>query len=186
MGRLPASLDGVALSRRCKLTRTQKVMVCVAVIASLLRTIPAGPALASPPPATSLCVGGEKALFSCPIRGKVVSVCGISNGKSVYRFGRPGRIELQSHDLHKAEQGASGGGEDQINFTANGYRYIVYAQTVRTGFGSDGHNDPDFISGLVVQKDGRKVMAAVCGGGGGQTIDWTADHFMPRGDFVDH
>ena len=170
---------------------TRRSLVCATVnVALALATAVvlslAPRAFAASVPSTSLCTVGETQLFSCPIHGKIVSVCGISAGKAVYRFGRPGRIELQSRDLRKAEQGASGGGEDQINFTANGYRYIVYAQTIRTGFGSDGHNDPDFISGLVVQKDGRKVMFAVCGGGGGQTIDWTADRFMPRGDFVDH
>ena len=101
----------------------------------------------------------------------MVSICAVSGGEAIYRYGRPGHIELQAGGLHKAEQGAAGGGEDQIDFNAKGYQYIVYARTVRTGFGSDGHNDPDFISGLIVKKGDRKLSSAVCGGGGGQTID---------------
>jgi hypothetical protein len=135
----------------------------------------------------SLCSASETKLFSCPIHGKIVSVCGLSGGKAEYRFGRLGRLELQSRDLHVADTGFSGGGEDQIYLLANGYRYIVYSTTVRTDFGPDGHNDPQFTSGLVVQKDGRTISSPRCGGEGDQPVDTgSARRFMPVGPFASH
>ena len=128
----------------------------------------------------------EQRLFACPIRGKIVSICKMQDGKAIYRFGRPGHVELQSRDLHAADQGYSGGGEDQINFKVNGYTYIVFAKTERTGFGPDGHNDPQFTSGVVVQKNGRTVSSMRCGGPGDQPIDGDDDHYMPKGAFVPH
>ena len=146
----------------------------------------AGPAIAATQLTPTLCKDQEIELFSCPIRNKVVSVCAFNNGNSIYPFGRPGHIEMQSRDLHKAEEGYSGGGEDQINFQMNGYTYIVFARTERTGFGPDGHNDPKFTSGLVVHYKGRTVLSAKCGAEGDQTIDTLATHYMPTGNFVEH
>ena len=134
----------------------------------------------------TLCKDPEIELFSCPIRNKVVSVCALTDGNSIYRFGRPGHIEMQSRDLHKAVNDYSGGGEDQINFQMNGYTYIVFARTERTGFGPDGHNDPKFTSGLVVHHKGRTILSANCGAEGDQTIDTLATHYMPTGNFIEH
>ena len=144
------------------------------------------PATAKPKLEPTLCTDQEIELFSCPIRSKVVSVCAVPGGKATYRFGRPGHVELQSSRLHKAENGYSGGGEDQIDAEVDGYTYTVYARTVRTGFGADGHNDPQFTSGLVVQKNGSHVLSAQCGGEGDQTINSDASQFMPNGTFVNH
>ena len=107
--------------------------------------------------------------------------------RAEYRFGRPGQIKLQGRDLHIGEQNYSGGGEDQIYCQSNGYRYIVYDRTLRTGFGADGRNDPQSSSGLVVQKGGRTVSSTRCGGEGDQPVKTReGERFVPRGGFVDH
>ena len=185
MGRLPARLEGAELPRRRELKAG--VSLAAAVAAALAAAVILGretPAAAAS--AASLCTSGEKALFSCPVRGKIVSICKMQTGKAAYRFGRPGRVELQSRDLHVAERGYSGGGEDQVWFQANGFRYVVYAKTMRTDVGSGGRNDPQSTSGLVVQKDGHVVSSMGCGGEGDQPILSEAYHILPRGDFVEH
>jgi hypothetical protein len=62
----------------------------------------------------SLCRAPETVLFTCAVRTKTVSVCGKGQSGAVYRFGRPGHIELEATDLHFAYTGFSGGGEEQI------------------------------------------------------------------------
>ena len=135
----------------------------------------------------SLCTSGEKELFSCPIHSKILSICGMPDGKAAYRFGRPGHVELQSRDLRLAEQGYSGGGEDQVSFQTNGYRYVIYARTVRTDFGDSGQNAPQSTSGLFVQKNGRTLSSVGCGGEGDQPIyTLYARHYIMMGQFVSH
>lgn len=109
----------------------------------------------------SLCTPDETILFSCPIRDKLVSVCGQASGRAVYRFGR---VELQSGGLSHSRRGYSGGGESQIRFERGAYRYILFDKTVRTGF--DGRNDPQSSSGLVIQRGDRRVSSTTCDGSG--------------------
>ena len=160
----------------------------LAAVSLSLLTVMLMPSRASAfdPSGPSLCTAQEQRLFSCPIRGKIVSICKMQDGKAAYRFGRPGRIELQSRDLQIAEQGYSGGGEDQVSLQANGYRYIVYARTVRTNFGPSGQHDAQTTSGLVVQKDGHAVMSTKCGGEGDQPIIAKTYDIVPAGPFVPH
>lgn len=75
---------------------------------------PARNSQARPRPAVSLCRAPETVLFTCAVRTKTVSVCGKGQSGAVYRFGRPGHIELEATDLHFAYTGFSGGGEEQI------------------------------------------------------------------------
>lgn len=132
--------------------------------------------------APSLCARGETSLFSCPIGGKLVSVCGRAGGGATYRYGRPGRVEMRATDLRFAQRGYSGGGEQQIWFANSGYRYVIYDRVVRTAFGADGKHDPQASAGLMVQHGGRTVSNRGCGGG----IASRAAGAMPRGDFVEH
>ena len=83
-----------------------------------------------------------------------------------------------------AEHGFSGGGETQISFKNESYSYIVYDKTTRTAFSSDGHNDPDSTSGLVVQKNGKTISAAECGSDA--TISADAGHVIQPGAFIAH
>ena len=159
---MASRLDRFAIENR---KRHPSVLATLSAAASL--PLFASAAVAAP---ASLCTTKETDLFSCPTHGKIVSVCGLSPGRAEYRFGRPGQIELQGRDLHIGEQSYSGDGEDQIYFQSNGYRYIVYDRTLRTGLGADGHNDPQTSSGLFVQKGGRTVSSTRCGSEGDQPV----------------
>ena len=132
---------------------------------------------------TTLCGAGETPLFSCPGGPDMVSVCS-AGGKATYRYGTLGKVELSSQALSFAETAFSGGGETQISFRNGAYSYIVYDKTTRTSFSSDGHDDPDFTSGLVVQENGKTVLAEECGADA--TISADAGHVIRAGAFVAH
>ena len=131
----------------------------------------------------SLCSAGEMVLFSCALRSKQVSVCGQAAGRSLYRFGRPGRIELQSGNLRYAIRPFSGGGESQVYFERDGYRYILFDRTVRRNFGSQGRNDAAFSSGLAIHYKGRALSSARCGG---VMISSSLADYMPEGSYIPH
>ena len=136
-------------------------------------------------PAPSFCARPEVTLFSCPVGVKTVSVCA-HGGQAVYRYGKVPRIEIEGHRLKFAETAFSGGGESQIVFENNGYRYIVYDSTVRTSFGADGKHDPKFMTGLIVQKAGRTISNASCVGTGDSGMSPNASKSMPAGTYVPH
>ena len=132
----------------------------------------------------SLCQGPEMVLFTCPIERKIVSVCGLGPGRAVYRFGVPGRVEIEIADLRYASTGFSGGGESQVQATGPGYRYVVYTEIHRTGFGADGRHDPQSSSGLFVERGGRTVSSRVCAREG--AFDSRVEAMMPGGEYVPH
>ena len=109
----------------------------------------------------TLCRGSEKPLFACPFGVKQVAVCG-GEGGAIYRFGRPGHVDLHATGLGYAEKAYSGGGETQISFAQGGYRYIVFDRTVRTGFAADGHNDTQFSAGLVLKHGDTTISTMLC------------------------
>ena len=153
----------------------------VAVLAAVLGGLAAAGAASAAEP--SLCGVGETVLFTCAVGHKVVSVCG-GDGKATYDYGTPGKIEMSSQALQMAERMFSGGGETQISLTNGAYSYIVYDKTVRTSFSSDGHNDPDSTSGLVVLKGGKTISAKTCGTDA--TISADASKVIQKGDFIEH
>lgn len=55
-----------------------------------------------------------------------------------------------------------GGGETQIATTNNGYSYTMFDRTTRTAFGTDGRNDPQSVTGLIVRKDGKRLSSRIC------------------------
>jgi len=143
-------------------------------------------AAAAPAAAASLCARGETPLFFCPIGRKFVSVCGQAAGRATYRYGRPGRTELEVNDgVRRASHGFSGGGEDQLWVDRGGYRYVVYSRTMRTAFGASGRHDPGFSAGLIVLKGEKIVSEHACGAGGGQTIG-SAARALPEGAWTEH
>jgi hypothetical protein len=123
-------------------------------------------------------------IASCEIGKKKVSVCGHSK-RATYRFGRPGKIELEGDDLRYNFTGYSGGGESQIALSRGSWRYVIYDGMIRTGF-RDGHNDPRFYSGLLVLRKGHVVSDRNCGGLYSYLASGVADHYMPRGPETDH
>jgi hypothetical protein len=172
--------------------RTSKMMPSMAMFAGLAAIVgglwpdDAKPAAKAGRNVASLCMPNEVIVASCPIRRKLVSVCG-RNGIATYRFGRPGRLEVSANAMHHTHQMFSGGGESQIVVTAGVYQYVLYDNSIRTGFGRDGHNDPAFKSGLMVLRNGRRLANMVCAPRGGEIIDTdSAPRFMPAGDYVWH
>jgi hypothetical protein len=137
----------------------------------------------------SLCRVPEMALFSCKIGIKVVSICDQPQGDqaqagAVYRFGRPGHVELEVTGLHYAQQGFAGGGETQVYADTPTHRYIVFDEIVRTNFGPDGHHDPQADSGLFVQSGGKIVSSHPCTEA--LTFSQLAEKLIPAGDYVPH
>lgn len=130
----------------------------------------------------TLCAVGETKIFSCPVRGKLVSVCRDRTGVSTYRFGRPGRIELQSKNLRVAQIGASGNTEE-IFFENNGFQYVVHSGWWKTDPDRRGKRRMEENSGLAVLKRGRVVWRAQC-----PSIEWideSAFDTIPGGPFID-
>jgi hypothetical protein len=117
-------------------------------------------------PHSSLCRAGETVLFQCRIGAGLAAVCGDRAAHDArYRFGTPGRIELESpaHALVYARAGYSRGGEIQFHFAKAGYEYVVYSRIVRTNFGRGGNN-PKEENGLFVRHGGRIVSQRRCTG----------------------
>ena len=135
------------------------------------------------PAQPSLCGPAETPLFTCSVGKKIVSVCS-GAGKATYYFGVPGKVEMSSQALSFADHSFSGGGETQISVKNKAYSYTVYDKTTRTSFSSEGHNDPDFGSGLVVQKNGKTISAMDCSSDA--TISANAAHVIQPGQFVEH
>ena len=161
-------------------------MRSLALALLLLAALTAHPGLASAQaePTQSLCQASETVLFNCEITTKLVSICGQGQERAIYRFGRPDRIELEATNLHRAEQGFSGGGETQVYFSTSTYRYIVYDQVVRTSFGDDGRHDPQERSGLIVQKDRKTIADQQCAMPG--TFKRLIEALVPAGDYLPH
>ena len=135
--------------------------------------------------AASLCMISEETVFSCPIGKKIASVCG-HDASAVYRFGKPGHVELEARGLSFAERTFSGGGESQISFDNKGYRYIVFDSLVRTSFGADGQHDAQAKTGLIIQRSDKTVSNVKCGGSAEAAIGSSAAKYMPTGVFVVH
>ncbi|WDZ97163.1 hypothetical protein Herbaro_05045 [Herbaspirillum sp. WKF16] len=116
------------------------------------------------PPVPTMCLPGEKEIFSCATRAKkTASLCASADfsakgGTLQYRFGAPGKTELQYPDTPQPAAGKflfsstmySGGGEAHIRFSNGGYDYILFDRTVRTNFKGP-TNDPQFSAGIVVR-----------------------------------
>ena len=136
-----------------------------------------------------LCAPNEVVIFECGVGRKIVSVCGSRTPapRAQYRFGRPGNVELSYPNrseggLSWARAMYSGGGELQIRFRNGGLDYAVYSRTVRTGFGADGRNNPQFSDGVMVMRGNRLISDRAC------TTqvrrDGQPENFMPEGTIL--
>jgi hypothetical protein len=99
-------------------------------------------ALSAPKPQSStLCARDERVIFSCPVKkpAKIVSVCASRDlasdrGYLQYRFGLPGRVELEfPKDRNGTQQKfqythyfRARVDLTEINFTIDGYQYQVF------------------------------------------------------------
>jgi hypothetical protein len=121
-----------------------------------------------PPIEETMCYPHEEIYFSCPIGRKIVSVCAAGNispknGYVQYRFGRPGKPELE----FPAEPGPPmerfsitdflGGSVNSthLKFNSSGYDYVIYQSAT---------------IGVYVKKNGRTVVNLSCGDGYYQQI----------------
>ena len=90
---------------------------------------------------TTLCSKNERVIFSCPIKrpAKIVSVCASKDltaerGYLQYRFGLPGKIELEfpkertgtQQEFKYTHYFRAQVDLTEINFTINGYEYQVF------------------------------------------------------------
>lgn len=165
----------------------RKLTLTTVLFAALAAARPGG---TQPRPAKSLCRVPEAVLFTCEVGTKTVSICGQKQGGATYRFGRLGRVELETTDLHRAHDGWGGGGETQVYADTPTHRYIVYDRMVRTGFDEEGHNRSEMTEGLVVQSGGRTLSNHDCA----QPIGFSPPAFdqrlletlVPEGNYIPH
>ena len=95
----------------------------------------------APPQPRSLCNTDEKIVFSCTTKqsGKIVSLCASRSltkeaGYLQYRFGLPGKIELEFPNKREQTQQAFKYSHyfraqfdlTEISFTSNGYQYSIF------------------------------------------------------------
>jgi hypothetical protein len=114
------------------------------------------------------CAADEVTVFSCPSRGKLISVCAskgwsATSGYVQYRYGPRGNAEIVVPDrAYPSSPGAgvkvaqlplSGGGVDYAAFNAGRYDYSVYS-AVSGQWG--------LKSGVAIDKDGVRVGAQRC------------------------
>jgi len=95
----------------------------------------------TPPTPTSLCGADENIIFSCTTKpsGKIVSLCSSKDltkdrGYVQYRFGLPGKVELEFPKTREQSQQAfkyshyfrAQFDQTEISFTSNGYQYSIF------------------------------------------------------------
>lgn len=123
----------------------------------------------------SLCKNTEKEVFNCQLKSKTLSLCsagGLSkqSGTIQYRFGTLRKLELEYPNTPASPVGHfwssaaaySGGGESRIHFKSGTFDYILFENTIRTGFGDDGLHYPEFNAGLVTKQNGKILSIRRC------------------------
>ena len=137
-------------------------LLCL-VVAAVFAAVPPFPALAASP---TLCAKGEKVVFSCPVKGKIVSVC--ASGTSAkepallsYRFGKVGVIELTYPTIPKkpaeafvsGQSSYHGGGSTWLRFKNGGFTYTIF----------DAHERGQMeTAGVAVERDDKEVANLKC------------------------
>jgi hypothetical protein len=114
----------------------------------------------------SHCTAGEQTLFACSTGSKVLSICASSefteiSGYLQYRFGPKGAPELSwppnadvsRKNIEIGQEWSARGIDSHIRFKKGSYHYIVF-----DGLGAGTESQ----SGVVVQKDGKKVATLLC------------------------
>jgi hypothetical protein len=105
------------------------------------------------------CRKGERVIFACALKGKVVSVCA-KPGQATYRFGRPGspEMEIASGDGHAFQSGViggGGGGQTSLRFTNKGFSYIV-----SSGEQGSLHDSPGKRWSVLTILEGDRIIAS--------------------------
>jgi len=115
-------------------------VICVAASSTSYSLVPTSSKPGAPQPNT-LCTKGERVIFSCRVKrpAKIVSVCASKDltrdrGYLQYRFGLPGRIELEypkdrkgtQEKFHYTHYFRAQVDLTEIKFTIDGYEYSVF------------------------------------------------------------
>ena len=150
--------------RRTEIRLALAASACLVVAEPLAEQAGAARAAPARSMAASLCKPAEKILYSCPYRARAVSVC-LGDGQVRYRFGRPGRTELEIASDGKDGKARFGllrgqvnGEQVSVRFVNGRHHYVVYSAvlgdaTIRPG---------EQRSGLVVEKDGATISEQSC------------------------
>ena len=187
MGSLPTRLDSAATQEAKKMTK-RHVAAALALMTLICsraeaRFEPSWNGQTEPP---NLCATKELMLATCPVGRRIASICEQGQGRSVYRFGRYGHIELQATGLRHSNQGYPGGGETQVYFKRGAYRYIFLDLMVRTGYGPDGLHNPVSVGVLLLQHGGKFRILSRCPGVDPVILSDKVDQYMPIGPFIEH
>lgn len=115
--------------------------LCLLMGASFISIYSHGAELKVAPQQSSLCTKDERVIFSCAVKrpAKIVSICGSKDltserGYLQYRFGLPGKIELEFPKDRKGTQAQfhythyfrAQVDLTEISFTLDGYEYSVF------------------------------------------------------------
>lgn len=142
-----------AVTKRLSRPVAATAILMVAAATSASARAPASPAV------PTHCRADEQVVYTCPLRGKIVSVCA-GRGSVSYRFGPPRapEIEIVSNGrdglLHWSSGVGGGGGQfNNLRFSRGRYEYVVFS-------GSPGslHDATQPWSGVQVL-DGRTDVA---------------------------
>lgn len=147
----------------CSKSRTVMLVVAARAI---------GPAAAAAAPAAaSLCSASETVVFSCPIGGKMASVCTshdatANRGTLLYRFGKSGEVELTLPESATVPARSaigdsvpfSGGGGAWLSFRKGAIAYSVY-----DGIGNWGpRGQKKTVNGVLVEQSGKRLANLKC------------------------
>ena len=120
----------------------------------------------------SLCKAEEQTAFSCMAGEKIISVCSSadatpSTGSLIYRFGLPGKAPEMTYPVSNIRPGAAfqfgmdrvlRGGTEQLSFKSGRYTYTVFSDH----YGPQGEDTPLQRSGVVIEKDGKRLSTKLC------------------------
>ena len=107
-------------------------------------------------------------------------------GRVSYRYGTPGHLELDLHDVAVAEVGYAGGGEDQLIARNGDYTYVLYQATTAGDWHRDGTRGHQFQCGLIVLKAGKQLAEHPCTPPDDTIIaSGVADALLPRAQAID-
>ncbi len=145
-------------------TAIEKAARSVAIMAVLTATA-ATPASARAPAIATHCRADETVVYSCPMRGKVASVCA-RPGSVTYRFGpvRAAEIEIASNGrdgrLHWSSGVGGGGGQfANLRFSRGRFEYVVFS-----GYPGSLHDAAEPWSGVQVLRGKADVARLECRG----------------------
>lgn len=130
----------------------------------------------------TLCSRGERVVFSCHVKRKLVSLCrkGGEPKRMAYRFGSIDKVKLTYADssrnsFYQHTVPMYGGGMTYVGFFIGDYEYRIYSSVTRTDAGEGEETIPVFEDGIIILRGGKEIKKLVCDDGGEgfrESIDW--------------